>query len=287
MSSWVLPIVIFACLCGAVTASASGDRDGDGLPDRWEKRYHLSPGKPSGKADPDRDHLSNRREYRLRTNPRNRDTDGDDYNDRIEVRKGTNPRARSSHPESFPSPASTGVPTGWKPARTRSTDMTVTTPGAVVQDVRFTNGADLFVEADNVTVRRVEFQGGLISNDHNGCHPGMLLEQVSMSPPDHAGGDFQEGAIGYGAYTARRVEIQGRSEGFRGLRLWPGDDRELVCQDRPARPLRGLARRRYSGLFRMTGWLSTTSRLICEPRVAAAPHRSSTTANRTMATRDP
>ncbi len=89
MSSWVLPIVIFACLWGAVPALASGDRDGDGLPDRWEKRYHLSPGKPSGKADPDRDHLSNRREYRLRTNPRNRDTDGDDYNDRIEVRKGT------------------------------------------------------------------------------------------------------------------------------------------------------------------------------------------------------
>ena len=144
MSSWVLPIVIFACLCGAVTASASGDRDGDGLPDRWEKRYHLSPGKPSGKADPDRDHLSNRREYRLRTNPRNRDTDGDGSNDRIEVPNGPNPRAHSSHPgKRFPSPASTGVPAGWKPARTRNTDLHVTQPGAVVHDLLLRNG-DLF-----------------------------------------------------------------------------------------------------------------------------------------------
>ncbi len=36
-----------------------------------------------------------------------------------------------------------------------------------------------------------------------------------MVAPDHAGGNFQEGAISYGGYTARKVEITGRSEGFR------------------------------------------------------------------------
>ena len=129
MSSWVLPIVVLACLWGAVQASNGS-------------------------------------------------------NDRIGVPNGPNPRAHSSHPgKRFPNPASTGVPARWKPARTRSTNMTVTTPGAVVRDVRFTNGADLFVEANNVTVRRVEFQGGLIDNDVTGCGSGMLLDQVSMVAP--------------------------------------------------------------------------------------------------------
>ncbi len=93
--------------------------------------------------------------------------------------------------------------------------MEVTTPGAVIQDVRFTKGADLLVKANNVTVRRVEFQGGLISNNNSGCFPRLLLEDVSMIAPDHAGGNFQEGAIGDGGYTARGVKIEGRSEGFR------------------------------------------------------------------------
>jgi hypothetical protein len=124
-------------------------------------------------------------------------------------------KKKHSAAKPWSNPSNTGVPAGWVPTTTRSTDLTVTTPGTVVQDVRFTNGADLFVAANNVTVRRVEFQGGLIDNETNGCHPGMLLKNVSMVAPDHAGGSFQEGAISQGGYTASRVKITGRSEGFR------------------------------------------------------------------------
>lgn len=113
-------------------------------------------------------------------------------------------------------PATTGTPAGWTPATTRSTPLTVTTPGAVVQDMRLTNGADILVRAANVTLRRVELQGGLIDNQVGGCNaPGLLIEDSSLVGPDHATPTFQEGAVGYGGYTARGVEITGRSEGFR------------------------------------------------------------------------
>jgi hypothetical protein len=117
----------------------------------------------------------------------------------------------------FPNPASTGVPDGWTPTTTRTTNLFVTAPGAVIQDVLFANGADLKVAAPNVTVRRSKFEGGWIDNNitNQPDGTGLLLEDVSMAAPDHAGGNFQEGAISYGGYTARRVEITGRSEGFR------------------------------------------------------------------------
>jgi len=136
----------------------------------------------------------------------------------------------------FPNPSTVGVPPGWTPTTTRSTTLTVTTPGTVIQDVRFTNGADLIVKANNVTVRRSEFQGGLISNQNGGCFPGMLLEEVSMVAPDHAGGNIQEGAIGYGGYTARRVKITGRSEGFRVSSCGPVTIEDSFAKIQPPEP---------------------------------------------------
>jgi Glycosyl hydrolases family 39/Bacterial TSP3 repeat len=119
----LLPIVVLAYLASTVSARPPRDRDHDRLPDRWERKHHLSTVKPSAKRDPDRDRLRNRRELRLRThprradtdrdglrdgaevrrfrtNPRKRDTDGDGFRDRCELRKGTNPRRRRSHPKS-------------------------------------------------------------------------------------------------------------------------------------------------------------------------------------------
>jgi hypothetical protein len=122
MLRWlVLPTIVFACLAPTVSARAPRDRDHDRMPDRWERNHHLSPTRPSAKRDPDRDHLRNRRELRLRThprwadtdrdhlrdgaevrrfhtNPRKRDTDGDGFRDRCELRSGTNPRKRKSRP---------------------------------------------------------------------------------------------------------------------------------------------------------------------------------------------
>ena len=62
----------------ALPASAMArDRDHDGLPDRWEKKHHLSVTRASANGDPDRDHVDNWNEYREGTNPRDRDSDND------------------------------------------------------------------------------------------------------------------------------------------------------------------------------------------------------------------
>jgi hypothetical protein len=69
------------------------DRDGDGMSDRWERRYELNASfRGDARRDPDRDGLSNRAEFRARTNPRRADTDGDGMPDGWEVRRGLNPR---------------------------------------------------------------------------------------------------------------------------------------------------------------------------------------------------
>jgi hypothetical protein len=119
----------------------------------------------------------------------------------------------------FPNPASTGVPPGWRPAETRSTDLAVTEPGAVVDDVRFTDGASILVKADDVTIRRVELQGGTISNQYDdapaGCGHNLLVEDATFEqiPGKFDASDYP--VIGEGSYTARRIEVEGRGEGFR------------------------------------------------------------------------
>ena len=129
MSRWlVLPLVVLSYFATAASGAAPRDRDHDRLPDRWEKRYGLSTVDRSAKRDPDHDGLRNLREYRLRTNPRRKDTDGDGlrdgaevrryhtnprrkdtdgdgYSDRVEVLAGTNPRKRNKHPSGNPPPS--------------------------------------------------------------------------------------------------------------------------------------------------------------------------------------
>jgi hypothetical protein len=117
----------------------------------------------------------------------------------------------------FPNPSTTGVPAGWTPAQTLSTDLTVTQPGAVVQDLLLQN-ADLHIAAPNVTVRRVKLQGGSLDNWPGGgrCQNGLVIEDSTFEPPPgRADVAESEGAVGIGGYTARRVEISRRSEGFR------------------------------------------------------------------------
>ncbi|HAB17326.1 MAG TPA: hypothetical protein DCE44_12855, partial [Verrucomicrobiales bacterium] len=64
--------------------SASGDVDGDGLPDDWEMRIfgNLNQ-RPTD--DPDGDTLDNAREFALTTNPNDTDTDDDTLTDDAEV----------------------------------------------------------------------------------------------------------------------------------------------------------------------------------------------------------
>lgn len=115
----------------------------------------------------------------------------------------------------FPTRTTVGVPANWTPTKSVTGNYTVSTAGAVVQDLRITNGS-LIVNAPNVTVRRVEILGGSINNfAGSACQNGLVIEDttVGRSPNQPTSGDSP--AIGVGGYTARRVKIDGLPEGFR------------------------------------------------------------------------
>jgi hypothetical protein len=73
-------LALLAALAAPAAAFAR-DRDHDGLPDRWEKRHHLSLHHKSAARDPDRDKVDNRNEFVEGTDPRDRDTDNDGVRD--------------------------------------------------------------------------------------------------------------------------------------------------------------------------------------------------------------
>ncbi len=68
-------------LVAAGPAAAAKDRNHDKIPDRWEKRHHLSLKVNQAKRDQDRDQLNNRGEFRSGSDPRDADTDGDGVED--------------------------------------------------------------------------------------------------------------------------------------------------------------------------------------------------------------
>lgn len=77
-----LGVVLLAAL-GALallalpSAAAAKDRNDDRIPDRWEKRHHLSLEVKQTARDQDRDHLRNRAEFLSGNDPRDRDSDED------------------------------------------------------------------------------------------------------------------------------------------------------------------------------------------------------------------
>jgi Bacterial TSP3 repeat len=148
-------LVPLAVLMPLASGRMFRDRDHDHLPDKWEKRYHISTHQRSTKRDPDHDRLTNLREYKAHTNPRRADTDRDGLNDRLElvryktnprradtdgdgisdgaeVRAGTNPRDRSSVPRIPSAPAAAPVPT--TPAPPGEPDATCANPAKNVPD---------------------------------------------------------------------------------------------------------------------------------------------------------
>lgn len=133
--------------------------------------------------------------------------------DAAKVRAG---RATKARVRKFPTARSAGVPRGWEPERSVTGDYFVTRAGAVVEDLRVTDG-NIYVEAPNVTLRRVEVVGGVIANQHtvDVCSPNLLIHRstVRRSPGKPTVGEFP--AISSGNYTARRVKISGLPEGFR------------------------------------------------------------------------
>jgi hypothetical protein len=60
------------------------DRNHDRIPDRWERKHHLSLHVNQARRDQDRDGLRNLGEYRADTDPRDPDSDGDGVDDGAE-----------------------------------------------------------------------------------------------------------------------------------------------------------------------------------------------------------
>ena len=239
---------MLASTAASVSAGVSRDSDHDRLPDRWERKHHLSTNSPSARRDPDRDRLNNRRELRLRThprradtdrdrlrdgaevrrfhtNPRRRDTDGDRFSDRCELRKGTNPRKRRSHPKrgcSAPPrrlvPPAPGPPASgpWPDASNTGVPAgTALTPsgGMTINTAgAVINARDIsgavVVNAPNVTIRRSRIRSSSSWAVENNS-TGLLIEDSEI---DGLGANGH--AIGSANMTLRRVNIHGAENGL-------------------------------------------------------------------------
>ena len=79
----------------ASSAAAAGDRDGDGMPSRWETRHGLNPARDDAGRDKDHDGLRNLAEYRLGLGPVDEDSDNDGADDGDEVKD----RSASTDPD--------------------------------------------------------------------------------------------------------------------------------------------------------------------------------------------
>ncbi|WP_207082578.1 DUF4082 domain-containing protein [Nocardioides sp. S5] len=114
----------------------------------------------------------------------------------------------------FPTQDTTGVPAGWSPTQVVDGAYRITTPGAVVEDLRVSGSIE--VAAPNVTIRRVEVIGGSIDNFVGPtCQGGLLVEDTTIRRGTGTTRATDPPALGAGGYTARRVEIDGKPEGFR------------------------------------------------------------------------
>ncbi|MGI6850722.1 hypothetical protein [Mesorhizobium sp. 1B3] len=115
----------------------------------------------------------------------------------------------------FPSRGTTGIPSNWVPVRSLTGDYWVREPGAVVEDLRITDG-DLMIDAPGVTIRRVEIRGGRIDNRPGSeCHNGLVIEDTTVTRSTAPTLDTDQPAIGVGGYTARNVKIDNVAQGFR------------------------------------------------------------------------
>jgi hypothetical protein len=78
----ILAVAIAGLLVFALpSVAAARDRNHDRIPDRWEKRHHLSLHKKQAKRNQDHDGLKNRQEWKAGDDPRDPDSDNDGVED--------------------------------------------------------------------------------------------------------------------------------------------------------------------------------------------------------------
>lgn len=82
---------LFIAIAPSAALAKSKDRNHDKIPDRWEKKNHLSLKVKQTNKDQDHDGLRNLKEFRAGTNPRKADSDGDGLNDKAELQSDNDP----------------------------------------------------------------------------------------------------------------------------------------------------------------------------------------------------
>ena len=123
------------------------------------------------------------------------------------------PTPAPTAPGAFPTRESAGLPDGWKPVREVTGEFWIREAGTVIEDVRFTNGT-IYVDAPNVTLRRIEAVGTKVVNDYRTCQNGLVIEDSNFVPNGPTT-DQDLQVIGAGGYTVRNIMIDGVPEGLR------------------------------------------------------------------------
>jgi hypothetical protein len=117
----------------------------------------------------------------------------------------------SPHVCGYPDATNTGVPAGT--TLTNSTGVTVTTNGAVVQNLNITGDGQIVVKANNVTIKNVKIIGCTyypIDYD-DGLYSGLVIQDSEI------GGTCSSVTAGmsFSGYTATRLNVYGGADGFK------------------------------------------------------------------------
>jgi hypothetical protein len=160
----------------AIASAKARDRNHDGIPDRWEKRHHLSLNVNQAHRDQDRDRLNNLGEFQNGTDPRNADTDGDGLTDGQELEAGDAPTNSDTDGD--------GVPDGQENAGTiASFDGTTLT-------INLFDGNTLTGQVnDSTEIECDHSQGGAQASDQGGSGN-------QQGGEDQSDGDGQSGGDG-------------------------------------------------------------------------------------------
>jgi hypothetical protein len=150
------------------------------------------------------------------------------------------------------------VPDGWVPAETRSTTFEITAGGAVVEDVLMTDGADVVVKAENVTIRTFKLEGGSIVIRYAGkCYPGLVVEDTTFEPEPGQPYGPGDATIASGGFTVSPPDVSSCTSAARATEAQiaaRSPSRILRLHHRRHVPgrLRGLALERLPGVRRAT-----------------------------------